>query len=655
MKIRSIYLLAALLLFLPACEKNAEQVVDGVNQVQKLRTGFTVSTSAATRTAVDMSAGRIYWLTDDPVMVSNGLESITMYVLEGGNQRAELYSLDRQFSGNEFFAVYPALDASYQTGVFGSVIPSVQNYADGGFDTETFPMVASCGADRVLEFRNAASLLQIVPTGEAFKEDRVLSVTVTADENLAGPISVTYTPGQEPLVELDQEGGFNSITLNAPQEGIPFGEPIYVVVAPGEYHNMKVRIVLSGGLNYVHNVEETLLVERSRYKTISFEASDNSIDLSANGTANCYIITEPGSYRFRANVRGNGVPTSCGLEPELGAISRMSIYHSDGGNFIDGDITNGGNYVYFTTVSDPLPVGTVLVSAINGAGQTIWSWHIWCNPAVKDVTLSDGRSWLNMNLGAHHESFSEEGFNGYYYQWGRKDPFLQKNTGTATDKTSLAPFVSHASAFDGTLENSIRNPHIFYGGYTPKGAAGITADWSSYDDDLKYYDWWNADISEDDQKDVPTKKTMFDPCPPGYCVPSYQDVISLVQTLPAGEWKDGGKLLEGKLFFPKTSFRAIGINQGYWDDPRCFFWSSTPAVTGDRYHRTIHRPYFTVTGRGITAIHRSYGITVRCIKNAEAPGPGPGPDPNPDPDPDPENPELGGNTEPLDPDPDPWN
>ena len=589
----------------------------------RIDTGFsaTLPVAASTKTAVNISSGSITWLTDDPIMVTNGNSQMMMYVSEGGSTTADLYAMEEVIEGPSFYAAYPAEGASYVAGTFQVTIPTVQSFVRGGFASQTFPMVAHCDAKRNFGFKNAASLLRIVVSSDFFKNERISSVSVSANEPLSGMVYVSYPSGDDDPV-VDSSAGEKTVYISAPEDGIPFGEPIYVTVAPGDYSSLSIRISLTSGLNYVHTVQEPLHLKRSAYQTIEVDLEDNYQDLSATERANCYMLTRSGSYKFRADIKGNGVVTSCSLPALTSGIAGVKVYHTDGEPFLDGDFALVGNYIYFSTVSGTLPTGTALVSVLDANGNTLWSWHIWANRLIDDVTLSDGSVWLNMNLGAHQVGFNKKGYNGYYYQWGRKDPFLQKYT-SDTKVETLAPFVSHASATDGSLENSIANPHIFYGGYHPSGTDSITEDWSTYEDDVKVYDWWNKNITGDDQVSAPASKTMFDPCPPGYHVPVYSDLQSL-RSLAASNpiySSEGRRVEEGKLYFPYTSYRYFALYTDWWpggsqkEASRIFIPSSTPSVTGGKSQRRYYRMYMTSSpSQGITSAQRSYGVPVRCIK-----------------------------------------
>ena len=571
-------------------------------------------------------------------MVSNGAEMMTMYIEEGGSTVAGLYGKTDLFDGTDFYAVYPAsMHASYTEGVFSADIPAQQQYVSGGFATESFPMVAICDENRNFAFRNAAALLALFPTAydESLLGEALASISVSSDQGIAGTITVTYESGREPVVECE---GTTAVTISG--AGMRFGDPVYIVVAPGHYTGVTVRISLQNGMFFKTSLEEPIDVERSRWARVEVPVKGNFESLSVDGTANCYVITRPGSYSFDATVRGNGVPTSVSgaLEDAVEGGASVSVYHSDGDDFIEGNISYGNGKIFFYT-KDSFTSGTKLVSLLDGDGNVLWSWHIWANPDIRDVTLSNGQTWLNMNIGAHQETFNSKGYNGYYYQWGRKDPFNQRYF-EGTSAADMAPFISGAKRIDGSLENSILHPETFYGSSNPSGETEKTADWSTYEDEVKVYDWWNANITGDDEQDALGKKTMFDPCPVGYRVPTYAEVNSLL-TL-SSVWKNGAKVVDGQLYFPTTSYRAIGIYQEYWTSARAFFWTSTPYETGDKFTRRVYRPYYTSGSAGMNGnAVRAWGIPVRCIKDDGTVPPGPEPDPGED---------FPGDPEDLDPD-----
>lgn len=109
------------------------------------------------------------------------------------------------------------------------------------------------------------------------------------------------------------------------------------------------------------------------------------VDLSKPGTANCYIVSYPGSFKFRADVMGNsedlieGAPTKAevlwesygtGTAPSVGDIIPYAAYNE--------------GYIYFNTPNS-LAEGNALIVLRDASNTILWSWHIWVsegfNPA----------------------------------------------------------------------------------------------------------------------------------------------------------------------------------------------------------------------------------------------------------------------------------
>lgn len=200
---------------------------------------------------------------------------------------------------------------------------------------------------------------------------------------------------------------------------------------------------------------------------LSFEVGEMSaeheyVDLSAGGTANCYLVTAPGFYKFKADVKGNGVVPSQ-LESMAGQTaiapkSALVLWYNTlqkSNNWVD------ESPVYLSSVSidldgyirfytpDVFVPGNVVIAAFAEEGVTyenitvdenkcinnatlLWSWNIWAaegyEPEASAVN-ADGNVFMDRNLGAPISgigttgNYEPAGAVGNYYQWGRKDPF----------------------------------------------------------------------------------------------------------------------------------------------------------------------------------------------------------------------------------------
>ena len=200
---------------------------------------------------------------------------------------------------------------------------------------------------------------------------------------------------------------------------------------------------------------------------LSFEVGDNTIgheytDLSANGTANCYLVTSPGFYKFKADVKGNGVVPSQ-LESVAGQTaiapkSALVLWYNTlqtSNNWVDDSpvylssvFIDSDGYIRFYTPDVFVP-GNVVIAAFAEEGVTyenitvdenkcinnatlLWSWNIWAaegyDPEATAV-ISGGKTFMDRNIGAAISGVGSTGEYepayavGNYYQWGRKDPF----------------------------------------------------------------------------------------------------------------------------------------------------------------------------------------------------------------------------------------
>ncbi len=158
---------------------------------------------------------------------------------------------------------------------------------------------------------------------------------------------------------------------------------------------------------------------------------DTYENLSAKGTANCYIVHAAGGYSLDATVMGNGAAgatvggvTFADYRERLEPVSAKAIWMTEKTLVRSLSIENG--QLKFV-VPEPFRAGNALVAACDAAGEVIWSWHIWLTEADLDAstqTYANGFVLMDRNLGALSATPGELSSLGLYYQWGRKDPFV---------------------------------------------------------------------------------------------------------------------------------------------------------------------------------------------------------------------------------------
>ncbi|MBR6972037.1 MAG: LamG domain-containing protein [Bacteroidales bacterium] len=247
---------------------------------------------------------------------------------------------------------------------------------------------------------------------------------------------------------------------------------------------------------------------------------DPYTDLSATSTANTYIVSSAGKYKFKATIKGNG-----GLDPITGTTATTinpsdiagvkvlwelygqgrAVKH-DGSNY---DISYSDGYVKFST-PDTFTPGNICVAVYDASDNILWSWVIWATPEPGTMT-HNSKTFMDRNLGAIDVGNCMRGF---LYQWGRKDAF------SAADGNSYSPYTYVPAA--STVFDKVRGSHQSME-YTVKHPTT----WIGYADDNT---WMSENLATKPWRvDV---KTIYDPCPAGWRIPVKED-ISGITGLPA--------------------------------------------------------------------------------------------------------------------------
>ncbi|MBR4810103.1 MAG: hypothetical protein IK031_07470 [Bacteroidales bacterium] len=234
-----------------------------------------------------------------------------------------------------------------------------------------------------------------------------------------------------------------------------------------------------------------------------------AIDLSADGTANCYMLSAPGTYKLPA-VMGNTSKSQAENFLNVSGVELLwETYNNDQAvtkNSVISAVDFEDNWIYFTT-PEALKPGNALIAAKNSLGRIIWSWHIW----IPASTVNKGSyNLMDRNLGALYpqgnEALNALSF-GLAYQWGRKDPFPGSGSTDSSDGATIASDYSISVTHDnsapkGSISLSIQNPMVIYN--------TNDTDWN----DTRNGSLWNAGSGA---------KTVYDPCPAGYKVPDATD------------------------------------------------------------------------------------------------------------------------------------
>ena len=339
-------------------------------------------------------------------------------------------------------------------------------------------------------------------------------------------------------------------------------------------------------------------------------------------TANCYVVSAPGWYRFpavygnafkggadnTAAYTGDGGTNLLGAfldhnnayitQPWIPGISKgnkgrdgVSLVWEDatdmiypGASFADAsraedlkpfyweDPATGYGYIYFYV--NQIAWSNAVIAAKSG-NTIVWSWHIWCvpdpNSTLEKVTVEKSNYaynsnpniknefkyknpvnavvWKRVDLGQGSKEDSADyrycyvKFSQYWrgkeiatrivcfvqsgvkdssglwdaptYQWGRKDPFR----GSQTDR-----YTPYYDGSDKSLGYAIQNPTFLLYASSNASWHGNTRYDNLWNTNVDYYpqtfDGFVVDGTSMGRKNTPVKKTVYDPCPPGFCVPN---------------------------------------------------------------------------------------------------------------------------------------
>ena len=339
-------------------------------------------------------------------------------------------------------------------------------------------------------------------------------------------------------------------------------------------------------------------------------------DLSAEGTANCYLVKSAGNYKLKA-VKGNSTTS-------VGDAYKASVLWETFGTATTpniGDlVTNAGykdGYVYFSTPST-FANGNASIAVHDANNTILWSWHIWCSAEgwEDDIYANNAGILMDRNLGATSAMPGSVGALGLMYQWGRKDPFLSSSSiSTNTDAASTGTW--NAVSEQQTVESACQNPTTFI----------CTSEWCTGD---------GSGTNTGDLRWKDTEKTAYDPCPVGYRVPKGGEDEFWATSMVTTSWDNTNKGINWTLADGTTAwYPAVGrrsCNSGalgqVGSDGYCWSASPNPSTSRDAYHLFCHNSNVGAAGSS----SRGNGTSIRCFREGSDSGSSiPDPEPTPDP------------------------
>ncbi len=284
--------------------------------------------------------------------------------------------------------------------------------------------------------------------------------------------------------------------------------------------------------------------------------------------------------------------------------------------------------------------GNALIGAFDLNNQLLWSWHVWVVPdyfdGVKTELWGTGYEFMDRNLGAYSNLPGSKSF-GLLYQWGRKDPFIgayredrERDYHTVPKqytKMYINPYTGsdwywddfndsvYGNNYDGEeaiLEYTVHYPTTILDNGLLSEEHSLTS----------AHGLWGAETTDVEDLEHGSK-TMWDPCPEGYRVPTlnaltiYDGVndmwtssgtAGVAQTQHAyrtlryvpivndgasnAPWQTGGAT---STFVSDAPFYGFWLEYGDWGGTGTF--ASTYSTSyGVGYYDTTNDPYFSSFG-----------------------------------------------------------
>ena len=392
----------------------------------------------------------------------------------------------------------------------------------------------------------------------------------------------------------------------------------YLVHAPGNY---KLPLVYG---NAIKNGDDT--------KTTAFYTTNNSNTLqrlqnhTGAGITTPWIKTQIGSCPDGARLIWQDVK---------GLISSVGIDTSDNG------------YLTFTVDENNIAEGNAVIAATL-SGTVVWSWHIWVTPEdLSNTTVvntgSHSYTVAQLNVGSVNGIYKQNAgtageicrvtvqSNGMtmtfdvpytgptqssmlipypspYYQWGRKDAMMPATGAYDAAGNSIASYSSSNGTYatSATISTNIQNPDKWYN-VSNKPHSGTARN------------YWDMNQTGTDNISTATVKTVYDPCPPDFCVPTgnlyyylgngnSRTMSTWNATNKTATWNTN--ITGDPLIFPASGCRSNSSSQLSNATSIGYCWSASGSISSSSYARYL---YFNSSNWNWNGNNRSSGFPVRAV------------------------------------------
>ena len=619
---RLIFGFLAVSAMLCGCQKN--DVREHVQDCEVLQA--TIEEVASTRTVMDAD-NNIRWSEGDQViafMKSSYGHKYQLISSFAGKTYAD-FSIVSSGGGNlsagtewdHNVVYYPYSDAveaekSGDNYVLDVVLPSEQTYAEDSFGNGAMAMVA-VSEDNNITFRNVLGGMKLQLKGT----QTVTSITLQGknSEKLSGAATVTaYTDETKPAITM-VSGASTSVTLNC-GSGVQLSEGTateFIIALPPVLFSegFTVTVTDSDSKTYTVETDKANTVLRSSLLVMpTVVLKEDVVEEEENPDPDGTLVEAIALNKTSLTLAPGTSYTLTGRVVPTDATDKTLTWSSDGTAIATVD-QNG----VVTAVSDGFAVITAV--AIGGVSESC-TVTVITPPAsqatvdyVDEYGVNHGKGvaigatvWAPVNCGYKAASDADKGYPyGKLYQWGRK-----YGQGYSTSYDADEPTIEEGpvSLKYGQAED---NSNVFF-----TSTSDFNHDWLSTQDDKL----WNSGTES-----APVK-TEYDPCPEGWRVPTYAELVILRNTKSSWTTNDGQKGYwfsgaseaqydvpvdeDAKVFFPAAGGRN---NNGGFDYYRGYYgnyWSSRP------YNGYADLLYFYSDYAIMFNDRRADGYSVRCVQ-----------------------------------------
>lgn len=545
------YLIAsiALISLFAGCKKDDPEITESAK--------FSVSI------ATDIDGLKASWDKGDSFTIYSENGKSTVAKTASGGAPAK-FSADNVPSG-KLYGIYPGDKATFSQGKFSFDIPSEQTY--GGNNV----ILVGTGDKEGMTFSVPVAVIQVKLVGSCIVKD----IAVNADKDIAGASVIDMNAGASAVAT-----GSKTITLKDINLTMS-GEEIFNIIA-GAAGTTKLTVTLTDADANVKQVEINN-ADLSAGKAVIAQINHVApLNLSSAATANCYVVAGAGDFKFAAKKVDGTLLEGDAVDYVWTTVENeyVTVPAAEGGTQTGIEISGAKGTMnpewVVKNMSYDKTAGTISFTATGNKGnavialykntgsekEIVWSWHIWSTGRSLEqmtmtnwqskhlVTLGVSNSWLDMNVGAlegndvnHVDSY------GLMYQWGRKDPFpgfskLGSKVTAFKEKAAFGeytvpylvnPAFGEKFAVVNTLVSKaevVKFPLSYFNSSNYWCTDKENANWGDGYNKWTYKNTYHflQDIDDtwnytDGPRKADFEKDNDDPCPPGYRVPTIEQIL----------------------------------------------------------------------------------------------------------------------------------